>query len=137
MDLSHELILKGVARTDGLERYIEDKVAKLVTFSDRIQASRVTIEAPSPHHKQGGHYQVTVELTLPGADLIANRGAGDALEHESMHAALRDAFAAARRQLQDYLVRKRQRPGTARAVAEVEVEAVEAMEAMEGINAET
>ncbi|MCB9915170.1 MAG: ribosome-associated translation inhibitor RaiA [Planctomycetes bacterium] len=111
MDLQHELILRDVTRTPGLERYVREKVDKLTQLTDRLLTSRVTIEAPSPHHKKGGHYHVSVELGLPGAELVANRAAPDDQGHESMHLALRDAFTAMRRQLHEHLAKQRRHDG--------------------------
>jgi ribosomal subunit interface protein len=129
LNFQHELILMDVSRSDGLEHYVEEKVDKLATFTNRIHSSRVTIQAPSPHHKKGGRYQVSVELLLPGANLVANRDADAAQDHESMHVALRDAFSAMRRQLQNHLAKERKRtiPAAAMKTAEALLSETEAL----------
>jgi ribosome-associated translation inhibitor RaiA len=106
------LILKGVPRKASLEAYVEEKLEKLTPLSDRILSSRVTIELPHHHKRKGAHYHVTVELALPGTELVASRNREEEPGHETMHMALRDAFAAIRRQLIEYVEKRRPPMGT-------------------------
>ena len=112
MEFPHELILKDVPRKASLEAYIEEKLEKLATLSDRILSARVTIELPHHHKRKGAHYHVTVELALPGAELIASRNREQEPGHETMHMAVRDAFSASRRQLLEYVEKRRATTGT-------------------------
>ena len=112
LEFPHELILKDVPRKASLEAYVEEKLEKLTPLSDRILSARVTIELPHHHKRKGAHYHVTVELSLPGAELIASRNREDEPGHETMHLALRDAFAAIRRQLLEYVEKRRPTTGT-------------------------
>ena len=63
---------------------------------------RVTVESPHSHHHQGQLYHVTVDLTVPGAELVASRSNDKNHAHEDVYVAIRDAFDAAKRQLQQY-----------------------------------
>ena len=76
-------------------------MAKLGRKYGRIVSCRVTVEAPHRHHRKGRLFEANVELTLPGHE-ITTKGAGkNKHTHEDVNVALRDAFAAAARQLHD------------------------------------
>ncbi len=88
--------------TAEIEGYIRERGERLQSFAGGITGCRVTIEAPVSHHQKGGPYAVSVNLLLPGAQLVVNRRT-DA----NLHAAIRQAFDAAGRQLEDHVRRVR------------------------------
>ena len=91
----------------GLEAEVLHRIAELEAIHDRITSCRVTIEAP-PHHQQHGRlFSVHVDLRIPGAEIIADRATGNRAAHEDPYVAVRDAFRAARRQLEDHMHRQR------------------------------
>ncbi|MCA9653308.1 MAG: ribosome-associated translation inhibitor RaiA [Myxococcales bacterium] len=108
MKLPLEITFRNVARTDDIEERIRSKAAKLDRFYDRITGCRVVVEAPHNHHNKGNQYQVHIELSVPGADLVVNLDKGKP-EHADLGVALRDAFNAAQRQLQAFA--ERSNPG--------------------------
>jgi len=84
---------------------VRRRAEELQQFSDRVSACRVTLEAAHRRHRQGTIYQVRVELAVPGGKIVVNREPGEDHAHEDMHVAIRDAFDAARRRLQDHMRR--------------------------------
>ncbi len=97
MDLPLQITWRGVAHSEALDAAIREKASKLQQFHERIIRCRVVVELPNRHKQQGKHFVVRVELKLPGGDIAVNR------EHdEDVQVALREAFDAARRQLQDF-----------------------------------
>ncbi len=78
------------------------RVAKLERFCDRIQGCRIMVEAPHRHKHRGVLYHVRIEITLPGGHLVVRRA-----PHEDLYVAIREAFDAARRQIQSFLRRRR------------------------------
>lgn len=97
MDLSLQITWRGVARSEGLEAAIREKAAKLQQFHEHIGRCKVVVELAGRHKNQGNPYAVRVELKLPGGDITASG------EHtEDVRVALRDAFEAARRRLQEF-----------------------------------
>jgi ribosomal subunit interface protein len=98
---AHDLVLPDAIETD-----IREKAAKLERYYQRIISCRVVVGAPvrSAHasHSQTGRYHVSIDLTVPGAELVVTRQ-----ENEELQVAIRDAFNAARRRLQDYVRRQR------------------------------
>lgn len=97
MDLPLQITLRGVPRSDALDAAIRDKAAKLQQFYDHIASCRVVVEVPGRHRHQGKHYVVRVDLKVPGHEIAVNRD-----HDEDVYVALREAFDAARRKLQDF-----------------------------------
>jgi cold shock CspA family protein/ribosome-associated translation inhibitor RaiA len=92
----------GLDPSDALRARIEREAKKLEQFSSHIIGCRVTVGKLSGRHRQGNLFQVRLQLTLPaGKDIVADRNAAADHTHEDAFVAVRDAFAAARRRLQD------------------------------------
>lgn len=97
-----KISFRDIPPSDAVEADIRKHAAKLDLFYDQIMSCRVMVEAPHAHHHQGKLYQVRIDLTVPGKELVANRAPGEHHAHEDVYVAIRDAFAAAQRQLQNY-----------------------------------
>lgn len=102
MQLPLQITARDIALTDAIESAIREKAAKLETFFDRIMSCRVLVETPHRHQHKGLLYHVRIDMTVPGAELVVKRE-----PHEDLYVAIRDAFDAARRQLQDHSRRLR------------------------------
>jgi cold shock CspA family protein/ribosome-associated translation inhibitor RaiA len=93
----------GLEPSDALTTRIEREAKKLEQFSRHIVACRVTVGKLSARHRQGDLFQVRLQLTLPGgAQVVADHNPAADHAHEDAFVAVRDAFAAARRRLQDW-----------------------------------
>jgi ribosomal subunit interface protein len=101
MQVPLEIVFHNVDRSPAVEGAVRERVAKLEQFADNITSCRVTVEAPHKHHQQGNLYTVRVDLHYPGGETVANRAPSAHHAHEDVYVAVRDAFKAARRQLQD------------------------------------
>ncbi len=86
----------------GLEAEIQRHAADLDKFFGHIISCHVTVEADHRRHRQGNLYRVRIVLVVPQHDVVVRREPSERHEHEDLHLAVRDAFRAARRQLQDY-----------------------------------
>jgi ribosome-associated translation inhibitor RaiA len=102
MPVPLEIVFHQLDRSPAVEEDVRERVAKLERIAPDITSCRVTIEAPHRHHTQGNLYAVRVDLRYPGSELVANRSPSADHAHEDVYVAVRDAFKAARRQLQDY-----------------------------------
>ena len=102
MEIPLQITLRGVAQSRAVEDAIRDKVGKLEEFHPRITSCRVVVEVPGRHRHQGKEFVVTVDLKVPGAEIVVNHD-----HDEDVFVALRDAFEAARRQLEDHARRQR------------------------------
>lgn len=79
-----------------VERYIRERAARLDSFHSRIMACRVVLDGPVDHHGKGGPFEVHLDLTLPGGPIAITRQ-----RDENLRVAIRQAFDAAQRRLQD------------------------------------
>lgn len=107
MQLPLQITFRDIPHSDAIEAAIQEKAAKLEQFYDRIMSCRVIIEAPHGHRHKGNLYHVRVELTVPDGELVVSRAPKEHKAHEDAYVAIRDAFDAARRQLQDYARKQR------------------------------
>ncbi|MHA1569203.1 MAG: HPF/RaiA family ribosome-associated protein [Alphaproteobacteria bacterium] len=113
MQIPLEIVFEGMDPSDAVRDRIEQEVAKLEQFHDRITSCRVVVEAPRHHKAQGGLFGVRVHITLPGHVAVeAQRNPDRDRSHEDAYVAIRDVFKAARRQLQD---RRRKQQGKVKA----------------------
>ena len=102
MELPLQVTLRDISPSTAVEDYIHERAAKLDAFYEKIMSCRVVVEAPVRHHRKGGPFKVRIDLTVPGDELVVNRQAD-----EDLYVAIREAFDAARRCLEDYSRRQR------------------------------
>ena len=102
MKLPLQITARNVSLSESAETTIREKAAKLDTFYDSIMSCRVVVDAPHRHHHQGVQYNVRIDITVPGGELVVKRE-----PHEDLYVSIRDAFDAARRQLQGYARKQR------------------------------
>lgn len=103
METRPQITFRGLDTSPNLTSIIEEKLAWLERFHDRITSARVTVEEVTAQGRKGHLFQVAVELEVPGGVIIVNRKPGDINAHEDPRVAIRDSFDAARRQLEDHL----------------------------------
>ena len=107
MQLQPQITFRNLDTSPTVKELIEERVAALEKFFDRITACKVLIEAGNRRHRQGRIYHVTVRLIVPGEEIIVKRDPSEHHAHEDIRVAVRDAFDAARRQLEDHARRVR------------------------------
>lgn len=107
MDIPLQISFNGMDHSDAVEQNIRERATKLERFHDHIVGCRVIVEAPHQHHHKGGLYRVKLDISVPGGELIVNRAPDEHHAHEDVYVAIRDAFNAARRQLEDYQRKRR------------------------------
>jgi ribosome-associated translation inhibitor RaiA len=98
-----QITFRGMETSPSVEAQVRRRAEELDQFSNRITACRVVMEAAHRRHQQGTIYNVRIDLTVPGGTLVVNREPGADHAHEDLHVAVRDAFDAARRKLQDHM----------------------------------
>lgn len=101
-----QITFRKMAPSPYVRERIRERADKLAKFHDRIVGCRVVVEAPHRHHHKGKLYTISVEIKVPGGAIASHRNPGQCHEHEDIYVALRDAFDAIERQIQDYVRRK-------------------------------
>lgn len=102
-----DIVFRDMPPSEFVEAKIREKAAMLDKFYDRVMSCRVVVEMPHGHHNKGKLFHVTVDLTVPDGELVVNRSPKDHHAHEDVYVAIRDAFDAAKRQLQEYARKRR------------------------------
>jgi ribosome-associated translation inhibitor RaiA len=97
-----EITFRNMDHSEFVEKDIREKVAGLDRFSDRIHSCRVVVEASDHSHHKGNLYDVHITLGVPGRDVVVTRAGRKNTAHEDVYVAVRDAFQAAIRQLEDH-----------------------------------
>ena len=96
-----QISLHGIAPSKALQKSIVEKAGKLERVYDRIVGCRVVLMAEG-HQRQGKQFCVHIGVKVPGSEIAVSR------QHdEDVQVALREAFGAARRSLEDYAREKR------------------------------
>lgn len=106
MQIPLQISFRNMDPSDTVEARVREKAAKLERFVDKIQGCRVVVEAPNRRGHKGKLYHVRIDITVPGHEIVVNREGPQNHAHEDVYVAIRDAFDAAGRQLED-LSRKR------------------------------
>jgi len=112
---------RNMPPSEAVTARVQKEAEKLGKYFASITSCSVVIEAPRGHnHHHGEPFHVRVELAVPGKELVVNHNPSvrqiverdveararknHEIEapHKDVYVAIRDAFLAARRQLQDY-----------------------------------
>jgi ribosomal subunit interface protein len=91
----------------AIEARIREKAAELERFSDRITSCRVTVEKDHRQHHKGNLFRVRLDIGVPGKDVAVTRTGAKDHAHEDVYVAIRDAFNAAMRRLEDHMRARR------------------------------
>lgn len=102
-----DIQFQDIDRSDAIEANIREKAAKLAEHAARTTSCRVVVSRPKARGHQGHLYKVRVELEIPGrAFIVVDRDPGLDHSHEDVYVAIRDAFAAAGRRLEEQMERR-------------------------------
>ena len=112
---------RNMPPSEAVSARVQKEADKLGKYFDRITSCSVVIEAPHKHRHHGEPFHVRIEVGVPGKEIVVtqkptvrpileqdtNGRAHKAQEiegaHKDVYVAIRDGFAALRRQLQDYV----------------------------------
>jgi cold shock CspA family protein/ribosome-associated translation inhibitor RaiA len=107
MQIPLQIAFRNMHHSDAVARSIESYVEHLESFYDRIISCRVVVDVPHRHHETGNLYQVSIDLTVPGREIVVNRETSRQTQFKDLETALRHGFDAVIRQLEDFLRRRR------------------------------
>jgi ribosome-associated translation inhibitor RaiA len=97
-----QITFRHLDHSPALESRIRALVARLEKFHARITHCRVIVGSPPGHRRHGAVYDFHIEIGLPDEVIAVRHARAAAPAHQDPFVALRDAFRAARRKLEDY-----------------------------------
>lgn len=99
MQIPLQIVAQGLELGEPEREEIRSHAEKLETFFSRVLGCRVTVSVPNRWAQAGPiQYQVRIDLSLPGEQLVVKRQPG-----ANLLDAMQDAFRVAGRRLQDYV----------------------------------
>jgi len=102
-----QVAFPNLPHSQAIEARIAAQAATLESCYDRIQGCRVVVDQPHRHRKDGNAFQVRIDLTVPGGELVVKRDSSTDRGTEDLDALVLEAFDDLRRQLDDHVGRLR------------------------------
>jgi len=102
-----QITFKDMPPSPAIEAWIRERASRLNRYHDRIVHCHVVVEAPHRHQQRGHLYNVRLDITVAGGEVVVSHQGPKDEAHRDVYVALRDAFRAARRQLQDQVRKQR------------------------------
>ena len=102
MKLPLDISARDVRVNEETEELIRDKASKLDRIYDQIIGCRVKIDKPHRSQRTGMTYNVSIDITIPGGELVVKRESD-----QDLRAAIVNSFEIAQRRLKDYTERQR------------------------------
>lgn len=113
-DLGQEIFplqihFKDIDESDFIHNAILQHAQSLKKFHSRIISGHVTVSLPHRRHTKGNIYHIQIRLHVPGGDVVVSSEPEKNDAHEDAYVAIHDAFAVAKRQLEEFQRRQRGR----------------------------
>lgn len=102
MQIPVQVTFHGMPASAALETAIRQYAGKFDRFHPHLISCRAVVEHVARHQRQGKEYTVRLDIRVKGGEIAINR------DHaEDAFVAVREAFDAARRRLEDHARRRR------------------------------
>ena len=102
MQLPLQISFRNMDPSPAVEAVVREKGGQARALLRAHHSCHVTIEAPHRHHHKGKLYKVRIDVGMPGKDVHVNQEGPKNHAHEDVYVAIRDAFDAAVRQIEDH-----------------------------------
>jgi hypothetical protein len=97
-----QITFRNMPPSRVFENRIRELAGRLERYAGDILRCAVVIQRPHQSSQKGDPFDVHINITVPGAMIAVHRAHANDASHVDPYVALRDAFVAARRKLQDY-----------------------------------
>lgn len=102
MPTQTEVHFHGIEKSEAVEARIVEKVAKLGKYFERLTRARVVVEATHRNAQRPLAYLIKIELSVPGRKpIIVSHERATSQGNDDLQLAIRDAFEAAARKIED------------------------------------
>lgn len=109
MTIPLKITFPDFPHSDAIADRIRKRLAKLESICSWLISCEVNVGYTNHKHHRGNLYFVSVDLSLPGEEIVSGKGGNYQAEHKDVYVALRDAFDIAERQLIRNMERRRVR----------------------------
>lgn len=106
-DIPQKIVFRDLEHSDAIELAIQKRIDRLGRLYKRTVRCEVVVSAPHKHSKRGKIFHVEVRLAIPGNDLFVSREPEKKSDRTDIYIAIRDAFDAAERMLEDRMRKKK------------------------------
>ena len=101
MEIPLQISFENAEPSEFVRAAIEHQVERLEKYRDHITGCRVAVVAPSTKHRHGGIYHINIWVTIPPHEnIVVSHQPSDDQSHVHVEVAIKDAFAAAQRQIE-------------------------------------
>lgn len=107
MQVPIRVIFDGLERSEAIEALCLRAATKLERFHGHMTSCTVNLSRPNRRHVQGNVWEVRVHVQVPTGEIVTRATATETVDRRYLGPALRRAFHAARRRIQDVLARQR------------------------------
>jgi cold shock CspA family protein/ribosome-associated translation inhibitor RaiA len=107
MPIPLQITFRNMPASAAVRARVLECAQKLEQLHNRLMSCRVVVRAPNRHHHKGNLYHVSIDAKVPGSEIAVNRDPGEHHAHEDVYVAVRDAFNALGRRLEDVARRDR------------------------------
>ena len=98
-----QITFKDMKRSEALANQVRENVAWLEKFWPQIISCRVVIRGVHQRHHTGSlFYEIGISLRVPGKEIAVSQNPKEAKQHHDVQVSIRDAFEAARSELENY-----------------------------------
>jgi ribosomal subunit interface protein len=102
MKVPLQITFRHLDHSEAVETRIRERAERLDRLYQDIMKAHVVVDMPQQRHRKGGIFQVQVDITVPGRELVVNRDPLTNHAHEDVYVAIDDAFDAMERRLKDH-----------------------------------
>ena len=107
MQVPLQLTLRGMAQSDALAAHVRLRAEKLEHLFDRVVSCHIVVALAGHHHRHGHRFHVSINLGLPGREILVGHAPSDDQGLETAYGAVDRAFDDAGRELEDWVKHQR------------------------------
>lgn len=113
MKVPLELAFHNLDSSEAVAQRVRERVDRLERYYKDITSCRVSIEAPHKSQYNTQHYEVHIDITVPGHEIVVSSDPKpEANDHDDIYVAIRDSFNTAERRLKTLAGKQRERRKT-------------------------
>jgi cold shock CspA family protein len=107
MRIPVQVTFRDTEHSAAVESRARELAGQLDRYYSRITGCHIVIQGRPAHRHKGAPYSVRIDVVVPGKEIFVDSERDQRGEHTDVYVALRDAYDAMRRQLEDYARRQR------------------------------